>query len=205
MFKYFFLNHNLLQVPSTNQNHFQRQHFPWDFLLVSSDPTHAPSLLCQAALSCHGIALCNLSFACFSLRCCVLAPWRDCPHTLWHWMRLLMNLRNPKTQNLFGFGYPFFGMTASCGSPPWLWALPCVRSGWSSSACMVVVPAKLFIMWSRVGREMSKPVHVLWRFHWRCCSLKPLEHMFITSTFSHTMQAIVCTKVKAMCCSVAMY
>jgi hypothetical protein len=26
---------------------------------------------------------------------------------------------------------------------------------------VVVVPAELFIMWSRVGREMVKPVHVL--------------------------------------------
>ena len=197
--------HNLLQAPSTNQNHFQRQHFPWDFLLGSSDPTHAPSLLCQAALSCHGIASCNLSAWHASLYCSLT---RLSSHAVT--LNEVDELKKPQSSELVWLWLS--GHVQKEHSLAWRlavarlpdWALLCV-CGWSSSACMVVVPAKLFIMWSRVGREMSKPVHVLWEFHWRCCSLKPLEHMFITSTFSHTRQAIVCTKVKAMCCSVAMY
>ena len=100
----------------------------------------------------------------------------------------------------------FFGMTASCGSPPWLWALLCVRGGWSSSACMAVVPAKLFIMWSRVGRKMSKPVHVLWEFHLRCCSLKPLEHMFFNVQPHHASNSLYQGEGNVLqCCHVLNY
>ena len=50
----FILNHNLLQVPSANQNHFQLQHFAAFGLFPLIQPMPSPF---HAKLLCHAMAL----------------------------------------------------------------------------------------------------------------------------------------------------
>ena len=96
----------------------------------------------------------------------------------------------------------FFGMTASCGSPPF-------GRCYVSVVVEVVVPAWRLFQQSclscgqgLVGRCPS----LCTCFESFICAVVHSNPLSIcSSTFSHTMQAIVCTKVKAMCCSVAMF